>query len=236
MPDPGVIGKANFGFVSKYKKGADIPTGHTEFHLNLADFKFKSTAYIWLVVSGHKAEYKGTGTVNDEPGYGFQLTAYDGALKNPPEPDKFRIRFWDTNQGNAVVYDNRLGISDDIDHADPQVIDGGSIVIHKGGKSYEGGGNRQGRLIAALRPAGDAGMFIEAPVEARTITRLEERQPATSDGNTFSSIVEGGAANINGSGSTSARTFNRVQMVDIGVEIEWMSDDAMKSERWLGEI
>jgi hypothetical protein len=29
------------------------------------------------------------------------------------------------------VYDNRLGLSDDIDAADPQIISGGSIVIHK---------------------------------------------------------------------------------------------------------
>ena len=30
--DPSLTGKATFGFVSKYKKGASIPTGNTEFH------------------------------------------------------------------------------------------------------------------------------------------------------------------------------------------------------------
>lgn len=44
--------------------------------------------------------------------------------------DKFRIKIWDRQDG-GVVYDNRLGASDDLDNADPQVLGGGSIVIHR---------------------------------------------------------------------------------------------------------
>ena len=43
--------------------------------------------------------------------------------------DKFRIKIWDNGTG-GVVYDNKRGESDDIDRTDPQVIGGGSIVIH----------------------------------------------------------------------------------------------------------
>jgi hypothetical protein len=30
----------------------------------------------------------------------------------------------------VVIYDNRLGVSDDMDSANPQALSGGSIVIH----------------------------------------------------------------------------------------------------------
>ena len=122
--DASLTGKANFGFVSKYKKGAAVPEGQTEFQLHFASFNFQSTSYQWLVVSanGTKAQYKGNGTVNGTGSYGFLLTAYD-------EPDKFRIKIWSTTT-SAIVYDNRIGSSEDIDAADPQAIAGGSIVIH----------------------------------------------------------------------------------------------------------
>jgi hypothetical protein len=47
--DPSLTGKANFGFVSKYKKEADIPTGQTEFQFRVADLNFHSSSYEWLV-------------------------------------------------------------------------------------------------------------------------------------------------------------------------------------------
>ena len=62
--NPALTGKANFGFVSKYQKGANVPTGDTEFQFQAGGFNFKSTVYEWLVISGSKAQYKGSGTVN----------------------------------------------------------------------------------------------------------------------------------------------------------------------------
>ena len=121
-PDPDLTGKATFGFVSKYQKGASVPTGNTEFQFHVADMNFKSTSYDWLVIAGSKAQYKGTGTINGAGEYKFLLTAIDGA------PDKFRIKIWDKVTGN-VIYDNMLGAADD---ANPSTaIEGGSIVIHK---------------------------------------------------------------------------------------------------------
>jgi hypothetical protein len=60
--DQTLTGKATFGFVSKYQKGASIPTGQTEFQFHLANLNFHSESYQWLVVAGAKAQYKGTGT------------------------------------------------------------------------------------------------------------------------------------------------------------------------------
>ena len=129
-PNPGLTGKATFGFVSKYLKGANAPTGQTEFQFHVASFNFQSSVYEWLVVSGAKAQYKGTGTVNGAGNYGFLLTATDGQLPGGGGADKFRIKIWD-KATDTMVYDNVLGASDDMDNANPQVISGGSIVIHR---------------------------------------------------------------------------------------------------------
>ena len=126
-------GKANFGFVSKYKKGANAPTGKTEFQFQAGNLNFNSTAYEWLVVAGARAQFKGTGTINGAGSYGFMLTAIDGQVNGGGGADKFRIKIWYTNgDSDIVVYDN---LPDQIDDADPPVIGGGSIVIHQKGKT-----------------------------------------------------------------------------------------------------
>jgi hypothetical protein len=126
--DTTLSGKATFGFVSKYKKGAAVPTGETEFQFKLAGLNFHSESYQWLVVAGPRAQYKGTGQINGEGEYGFILTAIDGAISGGGGLDKFRIKIWD-KQTESIVYDNQI---DSDDTADPEtVIGGGSIVIHK---------------------------------------------------------------------------------------------------------
>ena len=127
--DPTLTGKASFGFVSKYKKGATIPTGETEFQFKVADLNFHSAAYEWLVIAGARAMYKGTGTVNGEGNYGFMLTAIDEKLTPSTDVDMFRIKIWDIDNGDAIVYDNQIGDDDDAELTTG--IGGGSIVIHK---------------------------------------------------------------------------------------------------------
>jgi hypothetical protein len=124
-------GRANFGFNSQYKKNANVPTGETEFNFQVGNLNFHSTDYQWLVVSGWKAQYKGTGTINGAGNYDFTLTAYDGDISGGGGADKFRIVITDKNHGNGVVFDNRNLQPTDMDGADPQTIAGGSIVIHK---------------------------------------------------------------------------------------------------------
>ena len=125
--DETLSGKATFGFVSKYQKGANVPTGNTEFVFHVAGMKFKSTSYDWLVIAGARAQYKGVGTVNGVSGYGFMLTAIDGQINGGGGADKFRIKIWRLGD-EVVIYDNQMGYSDT--DLPSTALSGGSIVIH----------------------------------------------------------------------------------------------------------
>jgi len=123
-----LTGKAHFGFVSRYQKGASIPSGSTEFQFKAGGLSFRSTVYDWLVIAGAKAQFKGIGTINGSGSYGFLLTVTDGQVNGGGSADKFRIKIWDRETG-IVIYDNQLGADDT---AEPNTaIGGGSIVIHK---------------------------------------------------------------------------------------------------------
>lgn len=115
--DSALEGKANFGFVSKYKKGANVPTGNTEFQFKAGSLNFHSSSYDWLVVNqgGTNAQFKGVGTINSTGEYKFMLWAGDDEI------DTFRIKIWYEDGVEVVVYDNE---SD-------KPIGGGSIIIHK---------------------------------------------------------------------------------------------------------
>jgi hypothetical protein len=121
-------GKANFGFVSKYKKGAEVPTGSTQFNFSAGGLNFHSESYQWLVVAGARAKYKGIGRVNGADGYGFTLTAIDAALTPSTEVDRFRIKIWKLDNDEEVIYDNERGADE---NSDPTTdLTGGQIVIH----------------------------------------------------------------------------------------------------------
>jgi hypothetical protein len=110
--DETLTGKATFGFVAKYKKGANVPDGNTEFQFKAGDLNFHSTSYEWLVVAGNKAQFKGEGTINGAGSYKFIIFADDDS------PDTFRIQIWGDI---GTVYDN----------GSQQGLGGGSIVVHK---------------------------------------------------------------------------------------------------------
>ena len=126
--DPSLVGRANFGFVSRYEKGASVPTGDTEFQFETADFSFSSTSYDWLVITGSSAKYKGSGSINGAGDFAFMLTAVDAKLNGSDGTDRFRIKIWDKSTGQ-VIYDNQPGSDDNSDATTS--IAGGSIVIHK---------------------------------------------------------------------------------------------------------
>jgi hypothetical protein len=129
VADPSLTGKAKFGFVSKYQQGASVPTGQTQFQFKVADLNFHSGDYEWLVVSGAKAQYKGTGTINGAGNYGFKLFALDAELTPSAEEDRFRIKIWDKDNGDVLVYDNEIGTAESEDPVTQ--IGGGSIIIHQ---------------------------------------------------------------------------------------------------------
>ena len=121
--NPSASGKANFGFTSKYQKGASKPSGETEFSFQAGSLNFHAPGADWLVISGSKAQYRGTGEVNGQSGYAFLVTALDQA-----SGDRFRIKVWDPS--GAVLFDNQRGTSDDFTASNGSALTGGSIVIH----------------------------------------------------------------------------------------------------------
>ena len=126
--DISLSGKATFGFVSRYQKGATVPTGNTQFQFQTGNLHFRSTSYDWLVIAGPQVKFKGSGTINGSGNFGFMLSAVDGAVSGGGGTDKFRIKIWDIATG-SVVYDNQMGATDDA--APTTAIGGGDVVIHK---------------------------------------------------------------------------------------------------------
>ena len=119
--DPDVVGRAHFAFVSKYQKGANVPTGNTSFRFSAADLDFASTSYEWMVISGSKVTYKGEGTVNGSGGYAFFLSAVDEA-----GGDKLRVKIWAKATGE-VLYDNQAG--ETVTGTARTVIDAGQVSV-----------------------------------------------------------------------------------------------------------
>jgi uncharacterized repeat protein (TIGR01451 family) len=120
-------GRATFGFTSRYRQGATLPSGNTEFQFQAGGLHFASSLYQWLVVAGSRAQFKGEGTLNGVGRYGFLVTAIDGQTLGGGGTDRFRIKIWDLTN-DMVVYDNHRGSSEDSN--DATALGGGNIVIH----------------------------------------------------------------------------------------------------------
>jgi PKD repeat protein len=125
MADPTVTGAATFGFVSRYKRGANVPDGNTQFEFKAGNLQFHSTSYEWLVIAGAHGKFKGSGAINGAGDYGFMLTATDGAINGGV--DGFRIKIWE-KATEIVVYDNQPGEGED-SYA-TTALGGGNIRIH----------------------------------------------------------------------------------------------------------
>jgi hypothetical protein len=140
LADASLTGKANFGFVSKYLKGNNVPSGNTEFQFQAGNLNFHSDIYEWLVVNqnGVNAQFKGNGLINgqgcaaDREGKcRFMLWAFDGT-KNGGY-DTFRIEIWTEDSGGTKhdLYDNGGSGSGGFSTA---AIGGGSIQVQTGKK------------------------------------------------------------------------------------------------------
>jgi hypothetical protein len=121
---PTWTGRAQFAFLSGYRPGTTTPFGAGGFLLKAGASTFKTTAYDWVVVSGYKAQYRGTGTVNGVAGYRFLVTVIDGKQAGGGGVDRIRLKVW---SDAGVWYDNQAGAGDD---ANPlTALGGGNIVI-----------------------------------------------------------------------------------------------------------
>ena len=125
-PDPRLKGTAAFGFLARYAKAASVPSGATEFVLCLGRMSFISTSYDWMVISGAKVTYQGSGRINGKGSYRFTLSAIDSRKLTGAGSDKLRIRIWDKASG-TLVYDSQPGSPAS---ADPTtVLKGGNVII-----------------------------------------------------------------------------------------------------------
>jgi len=104
IANPGFRDKASFGFVSKYGKGANIPTGKAELRFHLADLDFHSRECQWLVITDSKVQFSGRGAINGSGDYRFIMTATDGSTSSG-DVDSFRIKIWEEQIIAGVVHD-----------------------------------------------------------------------------------------------------------------------------------
>lgn len=123
---PSIAGKANFGFVSKYRSGATVPEGNVRFQFREGGIDFGAQAMEWMVIAGDKAKIGGSGTIGGAGQCGFMLTIVDGDPMGGP--DRFRMKIWDEASG-LIIYDNMPGELDDLFSG--QALSGGSIVLHQ---------------------------------------------------------------------------------------------------------
>jgi hypothetical protein len=129
IPEPTLSGKTSYGFNAKYKKGTMIPEGNTEFKLQVGKtdkVNFKATSYDWLVISGAKATFQGSGTIDKQGNYWFLISCIDGKLAGTD--DKIRMKIYN-KATNAVIYDNQPGAG--INDAPTMKTEEGNIAIHK---------------------------------------------------------------------------------------------------------
>ncbi|MCH6235040.1 T9SS type A sorting domain-containing protein [Aquiflexum sp. AIY15W] len=134
VADESLVGKANFGFVSRYRKGSSQVDGNTEFQFHAGSLNFKSTMHESgsLVISGKRATYRGTGTINGQSGFKFVVVAIDGNWNGQSNPDAFRIKISTTT--DLIIYDNQMGSDENTENATilgNNGTGGGSIVIHE---------------------------------------------------------------------------------------------------------
>jgi hypothetical protein len=143
-----LTGKANFGLNARYQSGATVPSGNTEFQFPAANLNFHATSYDWLVITTNLAQYQGSGTVNGAGNYGFLVTAQDNGGH---APDTFRLKIWDKNNQNAVVYDTQPGAPATAAPTTP--LGGGRIQVHTNAQLVARGPHFGGAHTVPLTPA-----------------------------------------------------------------------------------
>ncbi|WP_181452596.1 MBG domain-containing protein [Algoriphagus aquaeductus] len=194
MPaNPNAVGKANFGFVSRYKKGSTQVDGNTEFQFNAGGINFKSTMHESgsLVISGRKATYRGSGTINGQTGFKFVVVAIDGDWNGQNNPDAFRIKI--TTTSGVTIYDNKIGSAENADDATilgNNGTGGGSIVIHEVKAPAKGNKRVSTELmtVAWNTPV----ETIKKQVDQLSLTWFESRKlPMTLDASNYDPLTPG---------------------------------------------
>jgi len=99
-------GKVSYGYTVNYYKTATNPKGEMQFKFD--DFEFNAVNFEYMVVTGSKAQIKGTGKITGgQSGVSFILTVIDGDLDGSIT-DKIRMKIYNKNT-NEIYYDNQGG-------------------------------------------------------------------------------------------------------------------------------
>ncbi|HKV40277.1 MAG TPA: hypothetical protein VJX67_13780, partial [Blastocatellia bacterium] len=125
---PADSGKALFSFSCSYNNGALPPKGGAT-AFQFGSLNFQSSKYDFLVVAGAKGVFRGTGTINGTGNFGFLMTVLDGKIKGAGGIDRLRLKIWDKDNGDAIVYDNQMGAPDTADPA--SALRSGSVSVGK---------------------------------------------------------------------------------------------------------
>lgn len=128
--DPALAGKLTFGFESRYREGELSPIGNMRIHFSAWGLMFQSDDYYWMDIAGPDITLTGIGTFNRQGRVGFLLRASDAELLSGGGADRIRIRIWNLDQPEDVIYDSQM--NDDEHSAPITPLGGGSIVIHQG--------------------------------------------------------------------------------------------------------
>jgi probable HAF family extracellular repeat protein len=118
--------KAHFTFDVSFPNHGTVPNGSVQLWIPGGEMRFESTAIELLVVSGNRAQFWGTGTLNGVAAR-FRITAMAGtASGHGGGADAIRIELWDAS-GATVLYDTQPGAAQDAPVTTP--TDGGNIRI-----------------------------------------------------------------------------------------------------------
>src|SRR5258706_2367055 len=123
---PTATGKAELQIEAQYKGTANVPSGKVSF--KFGSINFDSTSIDWLVITGgNTARLAGSGKINGQGNYSFEISMIDGNPGKGSGGDLFRIRIVDKATGQ-VIYDNGLNAPAS---APPMTfLTGGNIKIH----------------------------------------------------------------------------------------------------------
>ncbi|WP_076665764.1 PQQ-binding-like beta-propeller repeat protein [Pontibacter indicus] len=99
--------EAEFSFFVRYQnKHATRPQGTVQLTVNKQKFS-QSGALDWLVITGNQAIWKGTARLQGIGRFGYIVSVRDAGGKGKNDPnDQLRIRIWDMDRGNDLVFDN----------------------------------------------------------------------------------------------------------------------------------
>jgi hypothetical protein len=75
-----------------------------------------------------KAALKGKGTINNSGNYKFWVNIIDSESLQYSDVDKIRIRIWDVDNGNSVIYDNYMMVDKSKNNESTLVYDGNIML------------------------------------------------------------------------------------------------------------